>query len=496
MSLSPRRTSSTRTGAAASPSEAYLRPLTQVIRIMTGGVLAVLFAGVITPPVTAAAKAPPACTSVGIFGVRGSDQKSGFGPEVSAAVQSLEQGLRAAGRTYTEFPLEYTSASVDLIHPGKPHPNGYVWDVKQYAASVEDGTGALYTSLDLRDRNCPTETPVLIGYSQGAMVVRKAMQKLANNGRTSILQRIGGAGLIADPDKQRNEPNIGGAPALSIGVATYFHVGGPVAIPSAVVGRAMNACRYQDIACDFSTQGKTSIHTTYTGTTFPSQLGTWLVKPTVTRSAPPPATGGGATPPPSTTPPPPAVNGQVILAQGPVAPAGYRYAINLTGLAAGSTVPITCYDTVSPAGFYTFSLTTDSAGAASTTSYCYSGDGPDHWVRAGGIESNHVTWTSAPPPPPPAPTYSETVGGLAHTWTNYVNAGGTEGPTIAGFTTVQIACKVQGFRVADGNTWWYRIASAPWNGNFYISADAFFNNGQTSGSLAGTPFVDNAVPDC
>ncbi len=104
--------------------------------------------------------------------------------------------------------------------------------------------------------------------------------------------------------------------------------------------------------------------------------------------------------------------------------------------------------------------------------------------------------TPAPTPQPPAPTYSETTGGVAHTWTNYTNAGGTEGPSIPSNDTVQIACKVTGFRVEDGNTWWYRIASSPWSNNYYVSADAFYNNGQTSGSLKGTPFVDNNVPNC
>ena len=104
---------------------------------------------------------------------------------------------------------------------------------------------------------------------------------------------------------------------------------------------------------------------------------------------------------------------------------------------------------------------------------------------------------SSEPPPPSAPTtYSETPGSVVHTWTNYSNAGGDEGPEIPSNETVQIACKLEGFKVADGDTWWYRIASSPWNSSYYGSADAFYNNGETSGSLKGTPFVDPNVPNC
>ena len=101
-----------------------------------------------------------------------------------------------------------------------------------------------------------------------------------------------------------------------------------------------------------------------------------------------------------------------------------------------------------------------------------------------------------PPPPPPPATHAETTGGATHTWTNYANAGGTEGPSIPSNATVEIACAVPGFRVADGNTWWYKIASGPWNSAYYAAADAFYNNGATSGSLIGTPFVDPNVPTC
>src|SRR6185369_1828810 len=71
-----------------------------------------------------------------------------------------------------------------------------------------------------------------------------------------------------------------------------------------------------------------------------------------------------------------------------------------------------------------------------------------------------------------------------------------QGPTIPAFATVQVSCRVQGFAVADKNTWWYLVASSPWNNVYYVSADAFYNNGRTSGSLLGTPFFDPAVPIC
>ncbi len=105
--------------------------------------------------------------------------------------------------------------------------------------------------------------------------------------------------------------------------------------------------------------------------------------------------------------------------------------------------------------------------------------------------------TPTPPPPTPVPdTVAETVGGVTHTWTDYEDAGGTEGSSIQIGQTVQITCRVQGFAVADKNTWWYQVASSPWNNTYYASADAFYNNGATSGSLLGTPFYDGAVPVC
>ena len=95
----------------------------------------------------------------------------------------------------------------------------------------------------------------------------------------------------------------------------------------------------------------------------------------------------------------------------------------------------------------------------------------------------------------PPSTYAETTGGVTHTWTDYSDAGGTEGPNIGSNVTVQITCALLASRSPmgiPGGT----ILSLPWNNVYYASADAFYNNGQTSGTLKGTPFVDPAVPIC
>jgi hypothetical protein len=82
----------------------------------------------------------------------------------------------------------------------------------------------------------------------------------------------------------------------------------------------------------------------------------------------------------------------VTLTQGPVAPRGYRYAVSLAGFPVDSDVTVECYDSLSPDPFYIFELPIDSSGSAFTDDYCYSADGPDHWVDVDGVESNRVAW--------------------------------------------------------------------------------------------------------
>lgn len=95
-----------------------------------------------------------------------------------------------------------------------------------------------------------------------------------------------------------------------------------------------------------------------------------------------------------------------------------------------------------------------------------------------------------------ASSYSETTGGSARAWSDYRTAGGTSGPALTPQQTIEVACRVQGYAVPDKNPWWYRISSAPWSGNYYATADAFYNNGATSGTLKNGVLVDTRVPLC
>lgn len=171
------------------------------------------------------------------------------------------------------------------------------------------------------------------------------------------------------------------------------------------------------------------------------------------------------------TPPPAPV---VSLAQGPTAPLGYRYAVTLSSFPPSSAVSLACFDSADPSGFYSFSLTTDASGAAFTSSYCFSNQGPDHWVVANGVESNHVSWdavtgggSTTPPgsttPVVPQTTPAPTVHGPAVTntsgnWIGYTAAGSGMRKVQATWTVPTVTCN--GFAGYTAMAMWAGIDDA------------------------------------
>jgi transcriptional regulator with XRE-family HTH domain len=114
---------------------------------------------------------------------------------------------------------------------------------------------------------------------------------------------------------------------------------------------------------------------------------------------------------------------------------------------------------------------------------------------AAGVAAACLAALSRGGPGGPASTWTETTGTPAHTWANPVQLTGA-GTPLGPRQSVQVLCRVRGYVVEDGDPWWYRLASEPWNSRYYATSDAFYNNGATSGSVDTGVVVDEQVPVC
>ena len=116
-------------------------------------------------------------------------------------------------------------------------------------------------------------------------------------------------------------------------------------------------------------------------------------------------------------------------------------------------------------------------------------------VVAAAVVAVCVVALSGSGPSGPVSTWTETTGTPAHTWADPVQLTGA-GTPLGPRQSVQVLCRVKGYIVQDGDPWWYRLASRPWNGRYYATSDAFYNNGATSGSVDTGVVVDDQVPVC
>ncbi len=105
--------------------------------------------------------------------------------------------------------------------------------------------------------------------------------------------------------------------------------------------------------------------------------------------------------------------------------------------------------------------------------------------------------TASPKPPAPASTWDEQQGSLgANTFRNPTNASGM-GVKIKPYQWVRVSCKIYRPQIQSANPdgYWYRIASAPWNNQYYAVANTFWN-GDVPGRKPYVHNTDFAVRDC
>ena len=92
--------------------------------------------------------------------------------------------------------------------------------------------------------------------------------------------------------------------------------------------------------------------------------------------------------------------------------------------------------------------------------------------------------------------WTETTFTQSKAFADYLNAGHPSGATLRSRQAVKVSCRVRGFVVKDGDPWWYRLASPPWNGHYYATSDVFYNTPGASGNPINGVVVDKRVPVC
>ncbi|MFT3715646.1 MAG: cutinase family protein [Gordonia sp. (in: high G+C Gram-positive bacteria)] len=137
------------------------------------------------------------CADVIFIGAAGSGQRSaeamaaddGMGNIVNDTYQNLLSDANDAGKKVEKRAVDYPALDISMV-----------WS-PEYAKSIETGqlmaTGMILNAM----KECRKSKIVAVGYSQGAMVMHRALWEIKTNGNVIGL-------LIADGDRVINDPNV------------------------------------------------------------------------------------------------------------------------------------------------------------------------------------------------------------------------------------------------------------------------------------------------
>jgi hypothetical protein len=134
-----------------------------------------------------ATEAEAACPGLYLYGVRGTGEAAGLGLPIGALATELQ--ARMPGQVQT-VASTYPASGIDVLQ-------GFV----QYKASVQAGRQLLDAALDQFAQDCPDSDVVVVGYSQGADVVRRG---LIDHGSAAGYKVI----LLGDPNMRASETTI------------------------------------------------------------------------------------------------------------------------------------------------------------------------------------------------------------------------------------------------------------------------------------------------
>ena len=248
------------------------RPRRRTLTLATalGAAAALLAIAAPGPAQAASAAASPAadhCNRVEFIGARGSGQAldttgpdKGFGPESYRVVSAAAPKLSAKKISYGVDAVPYAATSVNDLKPstleilGLPEslPVYYKDNVQKFLASIAQGVSYLVSDVKDRVATCGSaQGLVLVGYSQGAIVVHQAEDYLQVHDK-SALGHIIATVLVADGDRvpKTKAKEFGSSGVSSEGIQVYLgHFSTHEDMP--LPGSTANVCNANDIVCNF-----------------------------------------------------------------------------------------------------------------------------------------------------------------------------------------------------------------------------------------------------
>ena len=228
------------------------------------------------------------CNNVEFIGARGSGQPytgkgsfGGLGPEVSKMVGVIKAQLKQKKFSYGTDALSYpaisdstlipSAAELALILSGDPQGiTDYINDnLDKFTASINKGVNDAISDINSYHKLCGATIYVLVGYSQGAMVMHAAETSLDTKSHLGVFKKIAGTVLLADGYRvpHTKARQFGTSKTSGEGIESWFFgpgrdVPGP--------GTTANICDANDFVCDFSRDtflhisGDLKIHSGYT----------------------------------------------------------------------------------------------------------------------------------------------------------------------------------------------------------------------------------------
>jgi hypothetical protein len=195
------------------------------------------------------------CTDVLFLGARGSGQASGgnaadggsgMGTQVYSAYQRLVSDL--PDRSVTGVAVDYPATSAQSL----------ILDQAGYFSGLEQGVRGVKGALRRELKACPDQRIVLAGYSQGAMVMHRALQDLvARKDPTSrnVIRHVDSVLLLADGDRlprdnATDSGSAGPSRGISYSLASRSGLRG-TRLPAGFAPRVFSVCESADVVCDY-----------------------------------------------------------------------------------------------------------------------------------------------------------------------------------------------------------------------------------------------------